>query len=250
MTGFGPFFTKELREIVATWRLFVLPVVLLFCAVASPILAMATPYLVGTVAKLPIALPDPTVADAYAQWTKNLGQIALLVVIVSFSSAINGERSSGTAAIALSKGLTPAAFVTAKIAAAFVQVTVPTALATGVMALTTRLVFGEAPWGTLLRGTAAWLVLALWCVTAVVLLSTLLDSTSATAGLGIAAWVALAALSAWGPAARWSPAGLIGAPSTLAAGTTTVWLWPMLTAAATAAMLVVASVLVLRRREL
>src|SRR5450756_2605286 len=172
MTGFGPFLVKELREIAATWRLYVLPVTLLFCAVASPLLALATPYLVGTVANLPLKLPDPTVADAYAQWTKNLGQMALLVVIVSFSSAVNGEKTSGTAAMALSKGLTPAAFIVAKVAAAYALVAVPTALATLVMALTTRVVFGEAPVGTLFRATAAWLVLALWCVTAVILLST------------------------------------------------------------------------------
>ena len=250
MTGFGPFLVKELREIVATWRLFVLPLTLLFCAVTSPLLALATPYIVGTVANLPLTLPDPTVADAYAQWTKNLGQMALLVVIVSFSSAVNGERASGTAAMALSKGLTPAAFIVAKVTAAFALVAVPTALATLVMALTTRVVFGEAPVGTLLRATVAWLVLALWCVTAVILLSTVLDSTSATAGLAIAAWVALAVISAWGPAARWSPAGLVGAPTSLAMGNETTWIWPMLTAAVTAAILVVGSVLALRRREL
>jgi ABC-2 type transport system permease protein len=250
MTGFGPFLVKELREIAATWRLFVLPLMLLFCAVASPILALATPYLIGTVANLPLKLPDPTVADAYAQWTKNLGQMVLLVVIVSFSGTVNGERTSGTAAIALSKGLTPAAFIVAKVAAAYALVVVPTALATVVMAITTRVAFGEAPLGSLIRATAAWLVLALWCVASVILLSTLLDSTSATAGLAIAVWLVLAALSAWGPAARWSPAGLVGAPSSFAMGQDTVWVWPMLTAAVTAAMLVVVAVLVLRRREL
>ena len=250
MTGFGPFFVKELREILATWRLYVLPVMLLLCAVASPILALATPYLIGTVANLPLKLPDPTVADAYAQWTKNLGQMALLVVIVSFSGAVNAERTSGTAAIALSKGLTPASFIVAKIAAAYALVVVPTGLATVVMAITTRVAFGEAPLGPLIRATAAWLVLALWCVTVVILLSTVLDSTSATAGLAIAVWLVLAALSAWGPAARWSPAGLVGAPSSLAMGAETVWLWPVVTAALTAAMLVAGSVLVLRRREL
>jgi ABC-2 type transport system permease protein len=93
-------------------------------------------------------------------------------------------------------------------------------------------------------------VLALWCVTVVILLSTVLDSTSATAGLAIAVWLVLAALSAWGPAARWSPAGLVGAPSSLAMGQDTVWLWPVLTAAVTAAILVGGSVLALRRREL
>jgi len=250
MTGYIPFLVKELREIAKTWRLFVLPLMLLLCAVASPVLAKATPYLVSTVADLPLKLPDPTVADAYAQWTKNLGQLALLVVIVSFSSAVSGERSSGTASMALSKGLTPSAFVAAKVTSSLLLVTVPTALATVVMAVVTRVVFGTAPLGDLVSATAAWLVLAVWSVTAVILLSALLDSSSATAGLGIAAWVVLAALSAWGPAARWSPAGLIGAPSMLASGLDTAWAWPVGTGLVSAAVFVVAAALVMRRREL
>jgi len=250
MTGYGSFLLKELREITKTWRLYVLPLTLLLCAVASPLLALATPYIVGTVANLPLKLPDPTVTDAYAQWTKNLGQMALLVVIVSFSSAVNGERTSGTAAMALSKGLTPAAFVVAKVTAAFALLAVPTALATVVMGLTTRIVFGEASWGPLLRATGAWLVLALWSVTVVILLSTVLESTSATAGLGIAVFLVLAAFSAWGPAARWSPAGLVPAPSTLAMNMETVWAWPIGTAVVTAALCVLAACLAMRRREL
>ncbi len=250
MTGYGPFLLKELREITKTWRLYVLPLTLLACAIASPLLALATPYIVGTVANLPITLPDPTAADAYAQWTKNLGQMALLVVIVSFSSAVNGERSSGTAALALSKGLTPTAFVVAKVTASFALVAVPTALATVVMGFTTRIVFGEASWGPLIQATSAWLVLALWSVTVVILLSTVLESTSATAGLGIAVFLVLAAFSAWGPAVRWSPAGLVPAPSTLAMNQDTVWAWPVGTAVATASLCVAGACLAMRRREL
>lgn len=250
MTGYRAFLVKELREVAATWRLYVLPVTLLVCALASPLLAKATPYLVSTVANLPLKLPDPTVTDAYAQWIKNLGQVALLVVIVSFSGAVNGERSSGTAAMALSKGLTPAAFVAAKATAALALVVLPTALATVVMAITTQAVFGEVSWARLAAATGAWVVLALWSVSAVFLLSSALDSASATAGLGIAAWVALSIVSAWGPAARWSPAGLLGAPTTLAMGTETPWAWPVATGIVTAALFVVAATLVMRRREL
>lgn len=250
MIGYVSFLRKELREILATWRIFVLPLVLVFCAVASPLLAKATPYLVGTLASLPIALPDPTVLDSYAQWTKNLGQLVILVVIVSYAGVVTAERSSGTALFALSKQLTPAAFVLAKATSAALLVTVSTAVATAVTWGTTWLVFGEAPLSELLSATGAWLVLALLCVTIVMLLSTLLDATSASAGLGIAAWVVLAALSAWGPAARWSPAGLISLPSSLGAGLDVAWRWPVATSVVAELALVLATILALRRREL
>lgn len=250
MTGYASFLGKELREIVRTWRVFVVPLVLMFTAVSSPLLAKATPYLVQSVAGLDLSLPEPTYVDAYAQWTKNLGQLALLVVIVSYAGAIASERTSGTAAFVLSKQLTPAAFVTAKMTAAALLVTVATVVSGVVTGLVTWAVFGKAPLGPLVASTAAWLALALLCVTAVILMSALFDATSAAAGLGIAFWIVLAAVSAWGPAARWSPAGLVGAPSTLAAGIDTAWLWPTVTGAVLAVLLVVATVLVVRRREL
>lgn len=250
MTGYLPFLRKELREITATWRIYVIPLTLLFCAVASPLLAKATPYLVNTIAALPITLPDPTVTDSYAQWVKNLGQIALLVVIVSFAGSVTSERTSGTALLALSKQLTPAAFVLAKVTAGVALITVSTAVATAVTWAVTWVVFGEAPVADLLAGTGAWLMLALLCLSLVVLFSTVLDATSASAGLGIGSWVVLAAISAWGPALRWSPAGLVSLPGTLVSGAEAVWRWPVATGLVATVLLVAASVLVLRRREL
>lgn len=250
MTGYLAFLAKELREILATWRIVVIPVTLLFCAIASPLLAKATPYLVSTVANLPIALPDPTVLDAYAQWTKNLGQIALLVVIVSFAGAVTTERTSGTAVLALSKQLTPAAFILAKVTAGVALVTVSTLVSTGVMWVMTRAVFGEAPVRALAAGTGAWLLLAVLCLAIVVVFSTTLDATSASAGLGIATWLVMAGVSVWGPAARWSPVGMVNLPSSLAAGADVAWVWPVITAAMATIVLVAAAILILRRREL
>jgi ABC-2 type transport system permease protein len=250
MTGYLPFLRKELREILATWRIVVIPVTLLFCAIASPLLAKATPYLVSTVANLPITLPDPTVADAYAQWMKNLGQVALLVVIVSFAGAVTTERTSGTAVLALSKQLTPAAFILAKVTAGVALVTVSTLVSTGAMWVMTRAVFGDAPVRALAAGTGAWLLLAVLCLAIVVVFSTTLDATSASAGLGIGSWLVMAGISVWGPAARWSPVGMVNLPSSLAAGGDAAWVWPVTTAAMATVVLVVAAILILRRREL
>lgn len=250
MTGYLPFLRKELREILATWRIVVIPATLLFCAIASPLLAKATPYLVSTVANLPITLPDPTVTDAYAQWAKNLGQIALLVVIVSFAGAVTSERTSGTAVLALSKQLTPAAFILAKVTAGVALVTVSTLVSTGVMWVMTRVVFGEAPVRALAAGTGAWLLLAVLCLAIVVVFSTTLDATSASAGLGIGSWLVMAGISVWGPAARWSPVGMVNLPSSLAAGAEAAWVWPVVTAAIATIVLVAAAILILRRREL
>ena len=46
MSGFGAFFGKEFWEIRKTWRIWVLPGMLVFFAISSPILALITPSVV------------------------------------------------------------------------------------------------------------------------------------------------------------------------------------------------------------
>ena len=70
MTGFAAFFAKEMLEIRRTWRAWVVPGLLLFFGVTSPIIALVTPSLLASVAGsqpgLVIQLPEPTAADASA----------------------------------------------------------------------------------------------------------------------------------------------------------------------------------------
>ena len=50
MIGLGAFLGKELTEIRRTWRLWVIPGMLLFFGVTSPIIAALTPALVQSMA--------------------------------------------------------------------------------------------------------------------------------------------------------------------------------------------------------
>jgi hypothetical protein len=119
--GFGAFLGKELTEIVRTWRLWVIPGMLVFFGLTSPILAAITPALVQSMAAsqpgVVITLPPPTAFDAYAQFIKNLDQFVLIAIVISGAGAVSGERSSGTAILALTKPLSRGAFVAAKILA-------------------------------------------------------------------------------------------------------------------------------------
>ena len=68
MSGFAAFAGKEAREILRTWRIWVLPSILLF-------FAKLTPQLVGALAGdqfKGLLIPTPTYHDAYTQWIKNL----------------------------------------------------------------------------------------------------------------------------------------------------------------------------------
>lgn len=253
MRGFGAFAAKEAAEIVKTWRIWVLPGIVLFFAATGPVLAKLTPELLRSVATSPgmvIELPTPTYTDAYLQWAKNLGQLVTFAVIIIFAGLVSAERRSGTAVLVLTKPLSRPAFVLAKYLAAALllagSVAVGALLTWGV----TAAVFGEAPFVRLARATGTWLVWGLLLLALMTLLSVLIDSQAGAAGLGLAAFLVISVASLWGPGLRFTPAGLIGAPTDLVTGAPTDVTWPLLTAIAAAVLLLASAVAAFSRKEL
>ncbi|HSQ22205.1 MAG TPA: ABC transporter permease subunit [Coriobacteriia bacterium] len=254
MRGFGAFLIKELREIARTWRIWVLPGIVLFFAISGPPLAKITPELLSSFVPaesgVVIEMPDPTYVDAYLQWTKNLQQIVLFAVIIMFGGVISAEKRSGTAALALTKPLSRTAFVLAK----FVSQTALLAVTVVVGALATwgltYVVFAEAPLAPLAQATGTWLALGVMILALMVALSAAIDSQAGAAGLGFLGFIALSIATLWSPAVEHSPAGLLGAPTNLVMGETVTLGWPLATTFALTAVLVLVAVAVFRRREL
>lgn len=255
MRGFGAFLRKEVSEILRTWRIWVLPGIVVFFALSGPVLARFQAELIATLlpageSGISIQIPEPRFADAYLQWTKNLSQMVLFAVIIMFGGMISGEKRSGTAVLVLTKPLSRAAFVVAKFmsqAGLLVVAVVVGALLTWAM---TYAMFGEAPAAVLAEATCAWLVFAVLFVAIMELFSATLDSQAGAAGLGFLVYILLSIASLWGPALRHSPAGLISAPNALILGEAEPLLWPILASVVLALACLVASVAVFRRREL
>lgn len=231
MSAPGAFARKEVREITRTSRIVVLPAIVLFFALTSPLLAKFTPVLLQAVAGDQLGgltLPEPTVNDAYGQWVKNLSQIGIFAIIISYGGIISGERRRGTAVLVLTKPLSRAAFVTTKVwvhVTFLLLVTTVGTLATWGMS---ALVFGSAPPGPLFGASALWLGSAVVYLALVTLLSTWLRSSAGAAGFGIAAYALLSIGAIWQPLADFTPAGLPGAAATLAGGATLTTVAPML----------------------
>jgi len=255
MRGFGAFLRKEVSEIVRTWRIWVLPGIVLFFALSGPVLARFQAELIATLlpageSGLTIQVSEPTFADAYVQWTKNLSQIVLFAVIIMFGGMISGEKRSGTAVLVLTKPLSRAAFVVAK----FVSYAGLLVVAVIVGALLTwgetYAIFGEAPFTQIAEATVVWLVFALLFVALMELFSAALDSQAGAAGLGFLIWILLGTGALWGPLFRYSPAGLISAPNALILGQAEPLMWPILVSVVLTLVCLLASVAVFRRREL
>ena len=233
MTAFIVFVEKEVREILRTWRIWVLPGILLLFAVSGPLLARFTPELVqaavGSNQQLSgLKIPTPTYLDSYAQWLKNLTQLFEIALIIVYGGVVSGEVRSGTAALILTKPLSRPAFVVAKAAVNSAFLAILVVAGTLVTWAITAFTFGQAPGSALWSGTMAWLALGILFVALMTLLSTLIGSTAGAAGAGLGAYALLLIAAIWKPLGTYSPAALNTQASSLAVAKSVDVLWPVL----------------------
>ena len=246
------FARKELREILRTWRIWVLPGIMLFFAASGPFLARYTPEIITAVAGNQLGgltLPPPTFLDSYSQWMKSLTQITLFALIVIDGGIISSERTAGI--LVLTKPLSRTAFVVVKavVHSAFLGV-----LLVGGTLVTwglTAAIFGKAPPGPIWSAAGVWLALGVFYVALMTLFSAAIPSAAGAAGAGIAAFVLLSIGGIWKPLADYSPAGLSAHATSLAArSVTSSALWPVVTSLALAVIFVGLATVRVRREEL
>ena len=160
MTGFTAFYRKELHEIVRTWRIWTLPGLVLFFAIASPILTVMMPAILSTVTAgqpgVVIRMPEPTAVMACQQFLKNLNQVVLIAVVLIAAGSIPNERRSGVAMLVLTKPLSRAGYVLAKLLSQLTLVVVAVIAGSGLCALITRLLFGDLPAGPFFAAIGLW----------------------------------------------------------------------------------------------
>lgn len=254
MNGYLVFARKEALEIVRTWRIWVLPSIILFFALTGPPLARFTPELINALAGDQLGqfqIPPPTFVDAYGQWIKNLSQIVLFALIIIYGGLVSSEIRSGTAVFVLTKPVSRTAFIIIKalIHAAFLVVI----LAAGTLITwgMTAAVFGEAPASTLWWSTLLWLVFGILFAALMTALSVLIPSQAGAAGAGLGAYVLLSVGAIWKPLSTYSPAGLTGQATALAAGTEIPSpTWTVTTSILLSVALIWLAAILFRRKEL
>jgi ABC-2 type transport system permease protein len=214
MAGFGPLLRKELLEQWRTFRLPVVATIFLLVGLSSPLLAWFTPDILKAVAgdQIPLVLPPPTAADAVDQLAKNLGQFGGLIAVLLAMGAVATEKERGTAAMILSKPVSRAGFLIAKIVAIGLTLGIATVIASAGAWFYTLILFEALPVaGVAAAAALQWVMLMAWA-TITFLGSTLTRSSLAAAGLGIVAFVVVGILGALPNFGRYLPTGL-GAPA-------------------------------------
>ncbi|BCW06108.1 MULTISPECIES: ABC transporter permease subunit [Micrococcaceae] len=254
MNSFPVLARKEAQEIVHTWRIWVLPAMVIFFAVTGPPLARITPELLGSLtAGTPgsITLPPATFADAYGQWVKNLSQIILFAVIIMYGGMVSTEVREGTAAFVLTKPVRRSTFITAKAAVHGLFLAIAFGLGTLATWLVTQLVFGDAPAGRLWGPALLLLLFTLVILAFMELFSVLIPAPAGAAGAGLGLYALLAVGGAWDPLASYSPAGVPGLAAAITADQAHPSpVWPVITGLAGIAAAVALATLAFKRKEL
>ncbi len=211
MHGYRAILEKEVIEAWRTYRVVLLCAVFVAVGVAAPVLTRYLPELSAVLGPPDpeLGIPETGVADVIDALATVLVQAGLLAGVLLAMGAVAGERERGTAWLLLSRPVSRAAYLWAKLVALAMVFGLAIGLAVLAAWLYTTLLFGPQPvLGWVQLAMVVWLS-AMVYVAITFLASTLSATVLGAAGLGLAAVIALALLSAVPGLGPWLPTGLV-----------------------------------------
>jgi ABC-2 type transport system permease protein len=221
MSGYIPLTKKELRENFKTGKLLIACVVFVLTGSGGVILTHYLPDLVRSQAStgVQIIVPKQTVVDAVDSYLKNVSQIPMLAVILLAMSAVAEERAQGVGAMILSRPVSRAAYLLAKLTGH--GLTLLAALAIGAAAAFYYIVllFDGASLGSYLLVNVGLAATVLDVLAITLLCSTLLPSGVAAGGLAFVLYLLISLLPGlWSPLGDSLPSSITGHAHALLAG--------------------------------
>jgi len=253
--GFMVFMRKEMLEILRTWRIWVLPAIMVFIGITSPLLAEFTPALVKSVmaseqSGAVIEIPEAITRDAYLQFSKNSMQMALIGVIIAVAGMIASEKRSGTAILVLTKPVSRTGLVIAKVLSNWVLLLGATVMGAALCVAVTLMIFDSALISEFVTATALWFLLSAMFIACMAVFSALIGSQGGAAGAGVGLFLGVSILSAWGPGRDFTPAGLLSAGDRILIGESPELLWPILSTVLVTVLAVALAAFIFERQEL
>jgi len=226
--NFIPVFRKEMQEQWRTYRFLIVAAVFAAFGLASPLLAKFTPAILKAIPGVPPELlgiiPTPTVADAIAQYVKNMSQFGILLALLVTMGVVVQEKERGTAAFFLTRPVSRETFVLAKFAALTVVFIASLTLAAIGCWYYTLVLFEPLAWGPFLALNGLMLVVFLVYMALALLASTLARTNGVAVGLAFTALILLAGIGALPSIGEYFPGRLFSWGATLMmGGNATAW---------------------------
>lgn len=206
------FYQKEMLEMVRSYKILWIPVVLIILGIMQPLTIYYMPEIMKASGNVPPGLLDgyvmPNAAVVMVQALGQYGTIGMLVLALGSMNALAGERSSGTAEMILVRPISPAIIVFSKWAAQVTLLIVALGLGAAGAAYYTEQLIGPLSWVDVILASGVY---GLWllCAVSVTLLFSSFLKAPAAAFLALAFMAGLSLGQSLIPSwFNWTPAGL------------------------------------------
>jgi ABC-2 type transport system permease protein len=255
MSG-GKFVNKEFREILKTYKIWVVPLIFVFFGFLSPITTKLLPEILKSQMKaqnIALQLPQPSALESFSQYFKNLSQIGALAVILLSMGLVSEEKAKGTLHLILTKPVSRNNVILSKFLAQSVLMVCSVIVGAIICYLYTWVLFGEGSLKPFSQSIVMYAVYYELLIAITLFFSTLFSNQIAAGGAALISLFALTVLpSISGLLAKYSPYTLaisadkiIKSEETIRAGG-----WPILVSLVLIAVFLVFSCVVFRRQEL
>lgn len=115
---------KDLMELFRTKKVLIIGFIFIILSLMSPLITKMTPELLKSLSdEVQIIMPDVTIVESYAQFTKNISQICMYAVIITFAGLIVNERKKGLYTNLVNNGVRKYNFVLSKILSQILVIT-------------------------------------------------------------------------------------------------------------------------------
>jgi ABC-2 type transport system permease protein len=245
MHGYRAVLEKEVIEAWRTYRVVLLCALFVALGIAAPVLTRYLPELSVVLGPVDpeLGIPQTGVADVIDSLSGVLVQAGVLTGVVLAMGAVAGERERGTTWLMLSRPITRAAYLWAKLVALAMVFGLAVGLSVLAAWLYTTLLFGPQPvLGWVQFAMVVWLS-AMVHVAITFLGSTLSATSPGAAGFGLAAVVGFGLLSVVPGLGAWLPTGLIEVAQAVVLEDVSEDLDPARTVAVSAAIIVACALL-------
>ncbi len=211
MTGLASLLKKELKEQIRTHKWLIVGGIFLFFGLTTPLMLKYLPQIIQLAGEqIPIEMPPPTAAQSLASYAGTIGQLGILITVLIAMGSVANELRHGTATMVLSKPVSRAAYVNAKLIAMSI-------IFIAALAVASLFCFGYTVW---LIGEAEALpfiglnllmgIFLIFCLAVTLLFSSIFKSAPAAGGLAIAVIIAQALVSSIPYVGNFFPGKLLG----------------------------------------
>jgi len=228
MTGLTALLKKEFKEQYRTHRFLIVGAVFALFGIGAPLLLKLLPEIMKLSGETALVqMPPPTAIEAFGQFASMMGQLGVVVAVMVAMGAVANELRHGTAVATLSKPISRAAFVTAKLLAMSFTFLLALSVAALLCFVYTTWLIGGASASAFLQFNLLQGLFLVFCLAITVSFSCLFKSSLAAGGLAIAVIISVTIMSGLPIIGDYLPGKLVAWGASILSGPAQSYWWAM-----------------------